>query len=683
MSAAELLGEGGPFATTLGAYEARPGQLEMARAVERTLSQSGVLLCEAGTGTGKTLAYLVPALLSGRKVIISTATRALQDQIAYKDVPLAMRALDITPRVAVMKGLSNYVCRRRLSEFLTSSGSEEPRHKLALGSLTRWVQETETGDISELSALQEGDPVWREVTSSSDTRVGPLCPHYDECFVTQMKREAEAARLVIVNHHLFFADLALRGPHPGRVLPDYDAVIFDEAHQIEDVATQFFGTSLSRARLDSITREGARSLTSLGADLPLLRGAEGQRFARLLDGAELAGDGFFRAVADKFPAEIGRTPVEPDDWRGPLEAAYHQLDSALLALGGFATALAAELREPRSAPKGSWGAAAESLEIIGRKADGLREDLAKVIEGGAGYVSWVDTSGRSPRLASAPVDVAPMLRQGVFERVPSVVLTSATLTSVGSSRSVQAGSPAFAYLRSRVGLTGEEIEATELVVPSPFDFERMARLYTPRDLPSPRDPRFSHEVVERVRRLVEITGGGAFVLTTSVRAMRAIHRGLAQRLGAARVLLQGEAPKSALLARFRMDKSAVLVATMSFWEGVDVPGDALRLVVLEKIPFAVPTDPIVRARGLLLEAEGRNAFMEQHVPQAAITLKQGFGRLIRTQHDRGVVALFDERVHRQGYGAKLLSALPPAPRVYELEEVREFWESQGEGPGDA
>lgn len=684
-SAEELLGPKGPFAAALGSYEARSGQLEMAAAVERALAEDRVLLCEAGTGTGKTLAYLVPALASGRKVIISTATRALQDQIAYKDVPLVARALGIQPRVSVMKGLANYVCLRRLKEFKGSAEGLRPGYALALNSLARWVPDTETGDVSELVALQESDPIWREVTSSSDTRIGVGCEHYDECFVTRMKREAESARVVIVNHHLFFADLALRGPHPGRVLPDYDAVIFDEAHQIEDIATNFFGVSVSRGRVDSLLRDAERLLTQSGDDLPLLaRGGGGEHARRLTDRLGASSENFFGELVQRFRGEEGRTTVDPDVWRGELEQRWHALDASLEAFSGFAE----ETAERAEAGAGTnWGRLADACEVLTRKGRGLRDDLASVIEGGPGRVTWVDVSGKSPRVSAAPVDVAPVLKERIFESIPAVILTSATLASVGSSKARRAdsevqssGLPELAYLRSRVGLADDTIQVDELIVPSPFDFERMALLYTPSDLPDPRDPRFLHEVVERVHALCEVTNGGAFVLTTSLRSMRTIHRGLLSRIGSGRVMLQGEAPKASLLSRFKAAKNQVLVATLSFWEGVDVPGEALRLVVLEKIPFAVPSDPIVRARSNALEAEGRNSFMELHVPGAAITLKQGFGRLIRTRTDRGIVALLDERASKKGYGSKLLSALPPARRTSELEEVKHFWSEATAAP---
>lgn len=649
----------------------------MATAIERTLRDQGILLCEAGTGTGKTLGYLIPALLSRRKVIISTATRALQDQIAYHDLPRLARALKVEPSISIMKGLANYVCRTRYEQFKNSAESLRPGYAHGLRSLDSWVQETSSGDISELVSLAEDNPIWREVTSSSETRIGAQCEHFEECFITRMKREAEAARIVIVNHHLFFADLSLRGNHPGRVLPNYDAVIFDEAHQIEDIATHFFGTSVSKASIDNLAKDSeqlfkqlsspGRSSSQLGEG-PLFQRSSSERITSLVS---VTNQNLFTELGGRFRGAEGRVHLEADLWRGELTQCWHALDDAL-------EVLCAELESAHARAQelthGSLANLANVFELFARKAQTLRDDLTLIIEGGPGRITWLDLSGKSPKLVAALVDVAPLLRERIFKAIPSVVLTSATLTSVGSSSKKEPqGAAELKYLRSRVGLNDEALAVEELIIPSPFDFSSSAMLYTPADLPDPRDPRFLNQVVNRVTELCRITQGGAFVLTTSLRSMQAIHRGLMARLPELPLFLQGESPKANLLGRFKATPNSVLVATLSFWEGVDVPGDALRLVVLEKIPFAVPSDPLVQARSLSLETHGRNAFMELHVPQAAITLKQGFGRLIRNHTDRGIVALLDERVHSKGYGKKLLSALPPAQRSSELSQVEQFW----------
>jgi ATP-dependent DNA helicase DinG len=650
-----LLAAGGPVARSLPAYEARSGQLDMADAVQAALANERVLLCEAGTGTGKTLAYLIPAILSGKKVVVSTATRTLQEQIVTNDLPLIRRALGLDTRAAVMKGLGNYVCRRRYADYSASADSLWPRRARSLAELERWVSESDSGDVVELVALPESDPVWREVTSSSDTRIGATCRYYDECFVTRMKRDADAARLVIVNHHLFFADLALRGPHPGHVIPDYDAVIFDEAHTLEDVATQFFGLRVSRARLERLLGDAERALGR--------RDARDERADALVDHVRSASNALWHALSGLEAARgDARATLERDAWYGAPEKCWHALDSALETLAAHCET--ARVRLEPNAP------VAEALEVSARRAEQARVDLGAIVDGAPGRVTWLELSAQSAALSSSLVDLSAVFRERVFEALPAVVLTSATLTSVTPS---DASASPFAFVRARLGLASGDLDVAELVVPSPFDFEHHALLYTPNDLPSPGDARFIEAAVTRVAELVEITGGGAFVLTTSLGVMRALYAGLSTRLAAFRLLLQGDAPKSALIDAFRAEGNAVLVATLSFWQGVDVPGRALRLVVLDKIPFSVPTDPIVHARSQALEAAGGNPFMELSVPAAAITLKQGFGRLIRTGSDRGIVALLDPRVHRRGYGKKLLAALPPARRTRELDEVRAFW----------
>lgn len=651
--AAELLGGAGPLASSLARYESRPGQLEMAAAVERALAEERVLLCEAGTGTGKTLAYLIPAILSGKKVVVSTATRALQEQIATRDLPLIER-MGLEPRAAVMKGLSNYLCLRRFEEQRRSS--LEP----ALRQIEDWRGATLVGDVSELSSLSEDHPVWRDVTSSSDTRLGAGCAHFDECFVTRMRRDAEAARLVIVNHHLFFADLALRGPHPGRVLPDYDAVIFDEAHQLEDIATDFFGVRVSSARIEGIFRDLSRVVALAGAG------------DAAIEGARRASDAFWArlaAVSDLGGGIEPRVAIERDVFTGELATRWHDLDSALegvLALAETARGRVTQkgallVKEPR--------AIADALEIAARRVSTLRDHLAIAIEGAPGRVTWLDAGSKSYSLSSSPVDVSSLFRDLVFGSVPAAVLTSATLAT-GDAR---AGESPFSYLRSRLGLSDGSIGVEERVIDSPFDYPNNALFYTPRDLPEPAAPDFVAVASARIAELCALTDGGAFVLTTSLRSMRALHASLRGRLGERALFLQGEAPKGALLERFRADGRAVLVATSSFWEGVDIPGHALRLVVLEKIPFFVPSDPIVKARSARLEEQGENPFMKLFVPAAALALKQGFGRLIRTHDDFGVVALLDDRVHKKSYGKRVLAALPPAQRTDELGAVKRFW----------
>lgn len=694
------------MARMLDGYEDRPGQLAMARAVERSLAAEKPLFVEAGTGTGKTLAYLVPAVLSGKKVIVSTATHALQEQIFTKDLRLVATALapfGIEVRAALMKGLSNYLCKRRFRDAVNAADPELARD---LEAVLAWSRETEFGDRSELVTLREGSAAWTAVQSGSDTRLGSPCGFYEDCFVTRMKKDAEGAQIVVVNHHLYCADLALRRSRAGEmasVLPPHEAVIFDEAHQLEDIATNFFGVRLSTGRFDALVRDVRRAFASDAS----VHKASIERAARAVEQASLA---TFGALVLRAAGAESRRAITRADLEGEVAAETAKLDGAL-------TVLAAELDE---------GPPLDGATVAARRAREL-QDILRAIRRGVGArssgvpskvpfdndedasevhldddqerepepapvgfrddelghaVAWLDVRDRAVSLGASPIDLGRTFREALFLRVPSVICTSATLavatspvlapgagaaiTTADALASQGASLASFHFFRGRLGAPAE---TEELVVASPFDFPSRVGLYVPRDLPDPGSAGFDDKVAERARQLIEITDGGAFVLCTSNRAMRAIHQALRGAIGKRPLYLQGEAPKHTLLARFRSAGNAVLVATMSFWEGVDVPGYALRLVVIDKIPFAVPTDPIVAARCSLLEAEGGNPFIEYSVPMAAITLKQGFGRLVRTKKDGGVVAIMDRRIVTRSYGRTLLRSLPEARRLSQLEEV--------------
>jgi ATP-dependent DNA helicase DinG len=630
----------------------------MADAVERALAEDRTLLCEAGTGTGKTLAYLVPAILSGRKVVVSTATKALQEQILAKDLPLIAEHLGLDPRAALGKGLGNYLCLRRYNELRNSVGAlGDPAVVRSLPPLEDWAAETETGDVAELVTLGEGDPIWREVSSSSETRIGQSCAYFAECFVTRMKRDLEDARLLIVNHALFFADLAVKLAAQGRgfagagALPAYDAVIFDEAHELEAAATDFFGVRVSGARVAALLRDADRAFVAAGLADSMRAKGEGTALTAIV---REAADAFFAELARVALASggEGRVTLAPDTWIGLLQDAYHRLDEALEALAGYSQAHAKD----------------EAVRLVAGRASELRSAAARIVDPTKNQITWVDVRPRAISVGASPIDLGDLLRERVFDPIGAVVLTSATLTTAAGK-----SSSGFSYLRSRMGLDGHgTVPVDELEVASPFEYASACLLYTPRDLPDVADASFVPRAAERALELIAITGGGAFVLCTSNRAMHAFAAVLRARLPRP-PLVQGEAPKQMLLSRFRADGHAVLVATMSFWEGVDVPGHALRLVVIDKLPFAVPTDPVVAARCRALEDQGENAFLAYSVPEAAITLKQGFGRLIRTRTDRGVVAILDRRLRTRGYGPQLLSVLPPARRTDKLADVHAFW----------
>ncbi len=679
----------------------------MAAAVSAAIEDEGVLLCEAGTGTGKTLAYLVPALLSGRRIVVSTATKALQEQIYTKDLPSLQTHLGVPIDAALMKGLGNYLCKRRLDEARKSPAAGLTMSAM-LARIETWARQSETGDRAELVTLRDDDPTWHDVQSGSDTRIGQGCTFYDGCFVTKMRDAAQRARLVVVNHHLYLADLALRrgGARQG-VIPDHDVVVFDEAHQLEDIATEFFGVRVSTARVESVVRDARRTLSAGG----LLDKARGGRVpAPLLDTLSEASRAFFAEISGAAHIGEGRRPLGDEAWTPRTMDAFHKLDAALEALTAYA-----KLREP-----GGGEDAREDISAIGRRATGLRDDLVRVGRPGKRDVPWIDVRPRSCAIGVSPLDLSRVFRDELFasrgtNRPQTIILTSATL----ATGHVGEGGP-FVHAKRRLGLLDEVPDdapafgdfahsdrfdelppahldddlapppppraprAVELIVPSPFDFAARAGVYAPLDLPEPKDPNYLARAGERVLELVRLARGGTFVLCASTRHMRALHALLREASIPYPLLCQGDAPKISLLSAFREHGDAVLVATMGFWEGVDVPGRSLRLVIIDKLPFAVPTDPVVAARHRLLEDRGRSAFAELSVPEAAIALKQGFGRLIRTRDDAGVVAILDKRIRTKGYGRVLRAALPPASPLHTLDEVRSFFEVVvGVGQGTA
>ncbi len=640
------------------AYEWRTGQLEMALAVGDALTERRPLIVEAGTGTGKTLAYLVPAILSGLKVVISTGTKNLQEQIYGKDVPLLQRELDRPFSAAVVKGLSNYLCRRRYEEFARRHHAELPidrqlgtadRDRDAMvGRLEAWVESTDVGDRAELWDLPDDSPIWRDVSPTNETRLGPRCPYFDRCFVTKARRRGQEADLVIVNHHLFFADLALRRAWPNaQLLPAYEAVIFDEAHQLEDVATDYFGHTVSTLRLLALERDLMRG--TLTGKLP-------DKLAATMGRVQNRALVFFAAVQQKVArskAGADRITLDGNLWSGEIDAASLDLDTALeeleSALGGVQTVAQSD-----------GGELADAL--LGRTRR-LRDDLALIGEGvgrrDPRFVYWAEARGRTVLLHASPIDVADIVRDHVLEATDAAIFTSATLATGGD----------FSFVRERLGLQS----ATEARVPSPFDYGKQAMLYLPADLPEPQEPLFAERSAERIAELLAITEGRAFLLFTSHRAMQRAYELLRHRLPYP-TLLQGERSKHLLAEAFRQNIGSVLFATQSFWEGVDVPGEALSLVVIDKLPFEPPDDPLLVARARRLEEAGRDPFAHYQVPRAALSLAQGFGRLIRTRTDRGIVALLDRRASRRSYAKQVLSALPPdCPRTHDLTVLRTYW----------
>jgi len=648
-SLAGIFAPGGLLEKCHPGYEFRRSQLEMAELVEQVFEKRRHALVEAGTGTGKTLAYLVPAIRSGRRVVISTATKSLQEQLFQKDVPFLKKHFAPKLNVALMKGRSNFLCRQKvhlLGQQPSLKGLDEVDW---FGRIREWEKKTQTGDRMELEFLPDDAELWARLDARRETCTGQKCPEFQQCFITRMHQRAQDADIIIVNHHLFFADLALRQDDFGSILPDYSAVIFDEAHEIEEVVSEYFGRQISNYRFEELARDTEHALGLTGTATPELR----RRAVRVRERARE----FFAC----FPEREGRFAFSAEDRVAFLEKnreAYEEFAAALKRLEAELGALA---HKP------------EEVLAVARRAGELRGELRFLLESEErGFVYWFERRGKTGVFLSAtPIDVSELLRERLFDAFDTVVLTSATLAVGGS----------FDFLKQRLGMA----PASERVLASEFDFGEQAVLYIPKELPDVRSESFLSQACEEIARLVEITRGRAFCLFTSLAQMREAHERLAGRLRFP-LLVQGSAPRSTLLERFRRTPGAVLCAAASFWQGVDVPGEQLSCVIIDRLPFAVPTDPVVAARVQAIAEDGRNAFAEYQVPQAVLALKQGFGRLIRSQSDRGVLAILDNRIERMQYGKIFLESLPAYRISHSLDEVREFMRGAAAGgkrPGQA
>ena len=657
----------------------------MAQAVEQALEEKRHLIVEAGTGTGKTLAYLVPVIRSGKRVIISTGTKNLQEQLFYKDVPFLEQALygNAESRLSVcyMKGRNNYLCRKKLYDLTDQpvlSGLDEIEQYRAISA---WEKNTATGDRAELAELPEASLLWHKLDARADTCTGQKCSEFERCFITEMRRRAMESDIIIVNHHLFFADLAIKlqadGAPDAGILPEAAAVIFDEAHELEDVAGNYFGISVSNLRVDELARDVERSMehnkmlsASISGALGSLR-ERSQLFFSLLptgDGRfafetrreflEENGDEFvaFNQALTRLAGELEALPQKPEEIFNFVRRAQEiqvQLGYAMESEDRN-TVYWIERRGGRINREGHGF----SLADRGSEKDQRVAHPSGFSKGGN---SIADSAGRGRQhvfLQATPIDVGPILRECLWSKLDCAVLTSATLAVGGG----------FEYIRKRLGFE----HARESVLPSHFDYASQAVMYVPPDLPDPRTPQFTVKAAECIRRLLEITRGRAFVLFTSYAQMNEIHQRL---LGEVEfpLLRQGDAPKTALLEEFRLTPNAVLFATSSFWQGVDVQGEQLSCVIIDRLPFAVPSDPVVAARVKAIDAGGGNAFFQYQVPAAVITLKQGFGRLIRSLHDRGLLVLLDNRILKKQYGRVFVESLPNYKRTTEMRVVEEFF----------
>lgn len=631
-----IFGPGGILAKKHPGYEFRRAQLEMAHLVDTAFEKRQHAVIEAGTGTGKTLAYLIPAIRAGRKVVISTATKSLQEQLFQKDVPFLQKNFAPNLKVALMKGRANFLCRSKVHQMDGQAVLKGIDEVDWLTQIRDWEKLTETGDRSELTFLPDDAELWGRIDARGDLCTGQKCPEFQTCFITAMHQRAHEADLIIVNHHLFFADLAIRHDDFGSILPEYSGVVFDEAHEIEDVASDYFGRQISSYRFEELARDAENMLRTLQIEGSVLR----KYLMRMRERS--------RHFFESFPEREGRYPFEPADRKSFLERNSETQEELMSAVKRVEAELSALSPKP------------EEVVTLARRAAELRRELAFLLESEEkSYVYWYERRGRGVFLAATPIDVSEILRQRLFEQFDTVVLTSATLAVGGR----------FDYLKQRVGV----LPSAEVVLPHEFNFAQQAILYIPRMLPDVRNPAFAASAADEIVRLLEISEGRAFCLFTSYAQMRDMFERVSGRVSFP-LLLQGTAPRSTLLERFRSTPNAVLFATSSFWQGVDVPGAQLSCVIIDKLPFAVPSDPIVAARVRALQEDGRNAFAEYQVPEAVLALKQGFGRLIRSKSDRGILAILDNRIRRMQYGRIFLESLPDYSTTQDLAEVARFME---------
>ena len=637
-------------------YEYRGGQIKMADAIAKAFEEKRHLIVEAGTGTGKTLAYLVPAIAaslgSKKRIVIATGTKNLQEQLMEKDIPFLQKILPRKFSAAYMKGRSNYACLYRVKKAEHQpilDGLDEMDH---FDEVRRWIYESQTGDRRELTNLPENLSFWSRINAKSDSCIGQKCPDFEPCFISRMRARAEDADIIIVNHHLFFADLNVRGNQFGKVIPDYNAVIFDEAHLIEDIAADYFGNQVSSFQLEELVRDSdtlpisdavtTRDLTKIAAKII---GHAEQFWIRF---SQARFDGRYPLLPDVFSYRTS----SGENQATPLGEAYFALEGALQGLESIVDAFAEEIPE------------ADSLARRTRQA---RLDLEFIVtQAEKNYVYWLEKRGKGMFLRASPVDVSELLREKLFNKVETCILTSATLSSSGK----------FDFVRERLGLDSKKTSG--MVAPSAFDYEKQAIIYLPKAMPDPRSPEFTQMAAGEIVKILKATSGRAFVLATSNSSMNALYELVSSRVNYP-CFVQGSMAKAGLLERFRDTPNAVLFATASFWQGVDVQGEQLSCVIIDKLPFAVPTDPIVAARSRFIEENGGKSFFDYSVPQAVITLKQGVGRLIRSSSDKGVIAILDPRLRTKGYGRDFLQSLPRMRITSELSDVSAIFSASTNG----
>jgi ATP-dependent DNA helicase DinG len=622
----------GPLSRMISGFSPRASQLEMAKKVAQAIASREHFIAEAGTGTGKTFAYLIPAILSGRRVLLSTGTRNLQDQLFSKDIPLIRACLSVSFQAALLKGRSNYLCRYRLSNTLDSGIGFSREDAKALNRISRWSGKTHSGDIAEVASVPEDSPVWRQVTSTADNCLGQDCPEYKECFLVKNRRKAQDAEILVVNHHLLCADWALRDDGFGELLPDADVIIVDEAHQLVDTASHFLGLSVGARQIIELSRDVVTEHLQGAPDMPQLRSAADALETSVMDARLVFGEAVRRGAWREI---IGR----PEIARG--------LNRIIARLGNLK-----DLLEPASERS-------KGLESCWRRCAEIEANLKKLLEeDDQGWIRWFETHKRTFTLNRTPFEIAHEFEHLMSERRATWIFTSATLTV----------SRRFDHFKAALGLKS----AGDGVWDSPFDFANQALFYHPRNLPDPAAPEYVRAVVDAAIPVLKASRGRAFFLFTSHRALREAAAILEPRIEYP-LLIQGSRPKAILIEQFKTLGNAILFGTTSFWEGVDVRGEALSCVIIDKLPFASPGDPVMQARLDNLRRRGENPFECYQLPMAVISLKQGLGRLIRDVNDRGVFVLCDPRLLKRSYGRVFLDSLPPMRRTRSIEAVESFF----------
>lgn len=620
------------MAQSLKDFEYRPSQVQMAQLIDTCIQKKTYAILEAGTGTGKTLAYLTPLVLSGRKAVISTGTKNLQEQIFLKDIPLLESAMASHIDALLMKGRTNYLCRFKYLRYISQSSLMVPDKEKIRQRIDEWMKTTTFGDRAELHWLSDNDPLWENISATSEQCLGSECLHMEECYLNMVRKKAAQSQLIIVNHHLFFADLKVKKGGFGEIIPRFQVAVFDEAHKIEEIATSYFGESLGTMQLLQFLKDMEKELD----------GSSRKKFEKHLDSIRKGINDLQTLFADSEARGQLKGEVLTKIHEGPSRDIRHGLNFIQQQ---------AVLKDFRNA----------SFQSLANRAEEMVQSLEKIFSfHDPNWLDWYEKQRRGMTFHASPLDVSRSLQELLYDKVKSIIFTSATLSTNGR----------FDYIRSRLGLN-ENIK--EGIYPSHFDFQKQALLYIPKDLPLPNEPNFGLKTAHRIQDILQITLGRALILFTSYHNLNQVHEALNENIPYT-VYKQGDAPKTVLLERFKQETHSVLMATGSFWQGVDVPGDSLSCLIIDKLPFDSPGDPLVAARIESIKARKGNPFMEYQLPSAIIALKQGMGRLIRQSSDRGVLAILDMRIITTRYGRFFFDSLPPIRVCHELDDLERFFE---------